>query len=164
MIQFRFQGIFNVTVISLPRYCEFRVTRQPFPNQKLIEFWSENSSPLIMETLRILANKVLHSMQRGLRTVAKDSSMYELAFHCPRHPSADFGQESLAELVYDYSDQHMDKNIPDEAMCTKCNTAIRPLTPEMMFWFGKVNYAIQTINVNNYYDFKSYVLQAPIAS
>ncbi len=144
LIQFRFQGIFNVTVVSLPRYCEFRVTRQPSDND-VIEVWSDEGCPLIMETLRTLANKVVHSMQHGLRSVAKDSIIYKFAFHCPRHSDADFGQESLAEL--DYSDQQIEKNIPDKAMCTKCKTAIHPLTPEIMVWFGKVsyNYAIQNV-------------------
>ena len=137
MIQFRFRGIFNVTVISLSRYCEFRVTRQLLDDDT--EFWSEKGCPLIMENVRTVSNKVIQSMQHGLRSVSKDSIMYEFAFHCPRHLDAGFGQESLAELVYDYSDQQIDKISPDKAMCTKCNTAIHPLTPEMMFWFGKVS-------------------------
>ena len=153
MIQFRFRGIFNVTVISLSRYCEFRVTRQ-LPHNNVTEFWSENSCPLIMENVRRVSNKVIHSMQHGLRSVAKDSIIYEFAFHCPRHSDADFGQESLAELVYDYSDQQIDKNlIISEAKCTKCNTAIHPLTPEMMFWFGEVSenayYPIVSVNNSN---------------
>ncbi|XP_064389835.1 uncharacterized protein LOC135337779 isoform X2 [Halichondria panicea] len=132
MIQFRFRGIFNVTVISLSRYCEFRVTRQLLDDDT--EFWSEKGCPLIMKNVRTVSNKVIQSMQHGLRSVAND---YEFAFHCPRHSDADFGQEPLAELVYDYSNQQIDKIIPDNAMCTKCKTTIHPLTPEMMFWFGK---------------------------
>ncbi len=137
-IQFRFQGKFNITMISWPRYCEFRVARHSGND----EFWSKDCCPLINKVVCTAANKVIQSMQHGLRSVvAKDSKMYELAFHCPRHSKADFGQESLAELVYDNSDQeiHSDKNFPDKAICTKCVTAIHPLTPEMMVWFGKVS-------------------------
>ena len=156
MIQFRFQSIFNVTIVSLPRYCEFRVTRQPLHN-KLTEFESNDGCPLIMKTLRTLANKVIHSMQHGLRSVANDSSMYKFAFHCPRHSDADFGQESLAELVYDYSDQHIEKSILDKALCTKCKTAI-PLTSEMVVWFGKVSetqYANSVSTDDSYYRFQA---------
>ncbi len=146
MIQFRFKGVFNVTVVSLPRYCEFRVTRQP----SVFEVWSKDGCPLIMETVRTVANKVIYSMQHGLRQVANDSSMYEFAFHCPIHSDADFGQESLAELDRDYSDQHIENKIPDTAMCTTCKTAIHPLTPEMMVWFGKVSESnIQTVSVDD---------------
>ncbi len=150
MIQFRFQGIFNLTIVSLPRYCEFRVTRQPSDNN-IIEVWSEDGCPLIMETLRTVANKVIYSMQHGgLRQVANDSSIYEFAFHCPKHLDANFGQESLAELDRDYSDQHIENKIPDKAMCTTCKTAIYPLTPEMMVWFGKVSESnIQTVSVDD---------------
>ncbi|XP_064389434.1 uncharacterized protein LOC135337431 isoform X3 [Halichondria panicea] len=140
MIQFRFQGIINVTIISLPRYCEFRVTRQ-LPDDDVIEFWSEDGCPLIMETIRTVANKVIQSLQHGLRSVKNDSEIYDFAFHahCQRNSDADFGQECLAKLNYDDSYQgiDLDKNIPDKVICTKCKTAI-PLTPEMMVWFGKV--------------------------
>ena len=140
MIQFRFQGIINLTVISLPRYCEFRVTRQ-LPDNGVFEFWSENGCPLIMETVRTVANKVIQSLQHGLRSVNNDSEIYDFAFHahCQRNSDADFGQECLAKLDYDDSYQEIDleKNIPEKVICIKCKTAI-PLTPEMMVWFGKV--------------------------
>ena len=140
MIQFRFQRIINLTVISLPRYCEFRVTRQ-LPDNDVFEFWSEDSCPLIMETIRTVANKVIQSLQHGLRSVNNDSEIYDFAFHahCQRNSDADFGQECLAKLDYDDSYQEIDleKNIPEKVICIKCKTAI-PLTPEMMVWFGKV--------------------------
>ncbi|XP_064388252.1 uncharacterized protein LOC135336416 isoform X2 [Halichondria panicea] len=140
MIQFRFQGMINLTVISLPRYCEFRVTRQ-LPDNDSIEFWSEDGCPLIMETVRTVANKVIQSLQHGLRSVNNDSEIYDFAFHahCQRNSDTDFGQECLAKLDYNDSDKEIDveKNIPEKVICTKCKTAI-PLTPEMMVWFGKV--------------------------
>ncbi len=137
MIQFRFQGIFNVTVISLPRYCEFRVTRHSSVIDR--EYWSDDCCPLIIETIRTVTNKVIQSMQHGLGSVGKDSIMYQFAFHCPNsvHSDAEFGQESLAEIGYD-QEIGSDKNILDKAMCTKCTTAI-PVTPENMVWFGKVS-------------------------
>ncbi len=142
MVHFRFQSIFHITVISLPRYCEFRVTRQPSDND-ISEFWSDNGCPLIVETVRTVANKVIQSMQHGLRLIEDDSKLFEFAFHCPYpiHSDAEFGQESLAELVSDLSANQQidsDKYIPDKAICTKCKAAIR-LTPEMMVWFGKVS-------------------------
>ncbi len=147
-IQFRFQGKFNITMISWPRYAEFRVTRHSGSD----EFWSKDCCPLINEIVCTAANKVIQSMQHGLRSVTKDSKMYELAFHCPRHPNADFGQESLAELLfYDNFDRaiftDLDKRIPEKAICTnpECVTAVDPLTPEMMVWFGKVS-ETQTIS------------------
>ena len=139
MVHFRFQGIFHVTLISVPRYCELRVTRQPSDND-VIEFWSDEGCPLIMETVRTVANKVIQSMQHGLRLIENVS---EFAFHCPYpiHFDAEFGQESLAELVSDISANQKsvsNKNIPDKAICIKCKAAIR-LTPEMVVWFGKVS-------------------------
>ena len=151
MIQFRFQAIFNVTVVSLPRYCEFRVTRQPSDNN-VIEFWSKDGCSLIMETIRTVANKVIQSMQHGMRLIDNDSKIYEFAFHCQRHPDADFGQECLAKLDYDHSDQEsgFGRIILNKATCTKCVTAI-PLTPEMMVWFGKVSELYHPHNVSRWF-------------
>ncbi len=146
-IQFLFQGKFNISMISWPRYCEFRVSR----HSGNTEFWSEDCCPLISKIVRTAANKVIQSMQHGLHSIGRDSEMYELAFHCPRHPNADFGQESLAKLIYDHSDEEilfdLDNHFPKKATCTnpECGTAIDPLTPEMMVWFGKVS-EMQNLN------------------
>ncbi len=133
-ILFRFDGKFNITVISCPRYCEFRVSR----HSGNTEFWSEHCCPLISEIVCTAANKVIQSMQHGLRSVGTDSEMYTLAFHCPRevHSKAEFGQESLA--IFCHSDP--DTRVPKEAKCTHpdCKTAIDPLTPGMSVWFGEV--------------------------
>ena len=131
-ILFRFDGKFDITVISCPRYCEFRVSR----HSGNTEFWSEHCCPLIREIVCTAANKVIQSMQHGLRSVGTDSVMYTLAFHCPRevHSKAEFGQESLA--IFCHSDQ--DTRVPKEAKCTDCKTAIDILTPGMSVWFGEV--------------------------
>ncbi len=144
-ILFRFDGKFDITVISCPRYCEFRVSR----HSGNTEFWSEHCCPLISEIVCTAANKVIQSMQHGLRSVGTDSVMYTLAFHCPRevHSKAEFGQESLA--IFCHSDQ--DTRVPKEAKCTDCKTAIDPLTPGMSVWFGEVG---QT----HYHSIYNYVL------
>ncbi|XP_064386202.1 uncharacterized protein LOC135334795 isoform X2 [Halichondria panicea] len=130
-ILFRFDGKFDITVISCPRYCEFRVLRHSPGNT---EFWSEDCCPLIKEIVCTAANKVIQSMQHGLRWIGTDSEMYNLAFHCRSkvHSKAEFGQESLA--IFCHSDQ--DTRVP-KAKCTHCNTAIDPLPPEMSVWFGE---------------------------
>ena len=86
-------------------------------------------------------------MQHGSALVGTDSEMHTLAFHCPRHPDADFGQESLAKLVYEDSDQTSAPDEPCKAKCInpECVTTIDPLVPEMMVWFGKVN-KVQTMS------------------
>ena len=136
-ILFRFDGKFDITVISCPRYCEFRVLRHSPGNT---EFWSKDCCPLIKEIVCTAANKVIQSMQRGLRSIGINSEMYKLAFHCPRgvHSKAEFGQESLAIFCHCDQDTHVPK-----AKCTHpdCKTTIDPLTPGMSVWFGKVSHA-----------------------
>ncbi len=140
-ILFRFYGKFDIAVISCPRYCEFRVSRHSGKD----EFWSKDCCPLIREIVCKAADNVIRSMQRGLASLGVDSEMYKLAFHCPRHPDADFGQESLAKLDYEHSDQ-VDLTAPCKAICInpECITAIDPLSPEMMIWFGKVNETVSS--------------------
>ena len=142
-ILFRFDGKFDITVISCPRYCEFRVLRHSPGNT---EFWSEDCCPLIKEIVCTAANKVIQSMQHGLRSIGTDSEMYKLAFHCRSevHSKAEFGQESLATFCHSDKDTHVPK-----AKCTHpdCKTAIDPLPPEMSVWFGEVGHSC-TIIIN----------------
>ena len=125
-LKLRYDGQFNVTMISLPLRCEFQVSRHHGNN----EFHSQDCCPEIMRIICEAINYVLKSMQRTL--LSKIS--YSLAFKCPMHSKLKFGYEPLAKFVHTDKSQTQLKHIE----CLKCATKITDLKPEMKVWFGEV--------------------------
>ena len=125
-LKLRYNGQFNVIMISLPLQCEFQLSRH-HGNK---EFHKQDSCPEIMKSICEAINYVLKSMQRTLLSEIS----YNLAFKCPKHPNLKFGYEPLAKFVYTDKTQTQLKHIK----CLDCATTIPDLKPEMKVWFGEV--------------------------
>ena len=131
--KFRFDGRFNITMISLPLRCEFHVTRH-YGSE---EFYHDDCCPEIRRIICKAANSVLKSMQKTLLS----ENHFNLAFKCPlsiRHKDVKFGHEPLAKFIYTHeSTQNQLKQIK----CFDCETVLRisDINPNMKVWFGEVS-------------------------
>ena len=125
-LKLRYNGQFNINMISLPLRCEFQVSRH-HGNK---EFHKQDCCPEIMRIICEAINDVLKSMQRTLLSEIS----YDLAFKCPMHSNLKFGYEPLAKFVHTDKSQTQLKHIE----CLKCATTITDLKPEMKVWFGEV--------------------------
>ena len=132
-LKLRYNGQFNVTMISLPIRCEFQVSRH-HGNK---EFHRQDCCPEIMRIICEAINYVLKSMQRTLLSEIG----YDLAFKCPLHSNLKFGYEPLAKFVHTDKCQTQLKHIE----CLKCATTITDLKPEMKVWFGEVRASIFSV-------------------
>ena len=138
-IRFRYQGKFDIIMISHSKYCEFHVSRC---SDRTVEYWDSECCPAIRTIIREAANRVIQSMRQG--SLYQLSKGYELAFKCPHHPSTEIGHEPLAKLVYDDSTSSS-VNQPKEIMCvvSSCKKTT-PLSQDMRMWFGEVRlYSMQ---------------------
>ena len=126
-IKLRYNGQFNVLIISLPLRCEFQISR----HHGAKEFHEQECCPEIMKIIYEAINFVLQSMQR---TFLPEIS-YDLAFKCPNHQNQQFGYEALAKFVYSDNSQTQLKHIK----CLECATTMTDLKPEMRVWFGEVS-------------------------
>ena len=125
-LKLRYNGQFNINMISLPLRCEFQVSRH-HGNK---EFHKQDCCPEIMRIIWEAINYVLKSMQRTLLSEIS----YDLAFKCPMHSNLKFGYEPLAKFVHSDKSQTQLKHIE----CLECATTITDLKPEMKVWFGEV--------------------------
>ena len=125
-LKLRYNGQFNITMISLPLRCEFQVGDH-LGNK---EFHKQDCCPEIMKLICEAINYVLKSMQRTLLSEIS----YDLAFKCPNHPNSKFGYEPLAKFV------HTDKSCTQlkHIECLECATTTTDLKPEIKVWFGEV--------------------------
>ena len=125
-LKLRYNGQFNITMISLPLRCEFQVG----DHHGNKEFHRQDCCPEIMRIICEAINYVLKSMQRTLLSEIS----YDFAFKCPNHPNPKFGYEPLAKFV------HTDKSCTQfkHIECLECATTITDLKPEMKVWFGEV--------------------------
>ena len=132
-IRFRYQGKFDIIMISHSQYCEFHVSRC---SDCTVEYWDSECCPAIRTIIREAADRVIQSMRQG--SLYKLSKGYELAFKCPHHPPTEIGHEPLAKLVYDDSTS-TSVNQPKEIMCvvSSCKKTT-PLSQEVKMWFGEV--------------------------
>ena len=133
-LKLRYDGQFNVTMISLPLRCEFQVSRH-HGNE---EFHRQDCCPEIMRIICEAINYVLKSMQRTLLSEIS----YNLAFKCPMHSKLKFGYEPLAKFVHTDKSQTQLKHIE----CLKCATKITDLKPEMKVWFGEVRATMLSVS------------------
>ena len=122
-LKFRYDKQFNITMISLPLRCEFRITHHYGSK----EFHHQDCCPEIMKIIRANVDYVLKSMQRTMLSKVR----YNFAFKCPNHPESKFGYEPLAKLV------HTD-DIKPHLECLDCQTKIDDMGREMKIWFGEV--------------------------
>ena len=136
-IRFRFQGKFDITMISHPKYCEFHVIGCL---DGKVEYWNNECCPRIRSIICKASDRVIQSFQQG--SLYKLSKGYELAFKCPHHPTSDIGHEPLAKLVYN-KPSDVSKSQPKEIVCVASSCKIRSsLTKEMKMWFGEVRLLI----------------------
>ena len=123
-LKLRYDGQFNVTMISLPLRCEFQVSS----HYGIRKFY--RVCPDIREIICGAINFVIKSMQRSLLSETR----HNFAFKCPNHSQSTFGLEPLAKLVYtDKSETKL-----EHIECLECATKITDLKPEMKVWFGEV--------------------------
>ena len=132
-LKLRYNGQFNINMISLPLRCEFQVSRH-HGNK---EFHRQDCCPEIMRIICEAINYVLKSMQRTLLSEIG----YDLAFKCPLHSNLKFGYEPLAKFVHTDKSQTQLKHIE----CLKCATTITDLKPEMKVWFGEVRASMLSV-------------------
>ena len=129
-VKFLFRGIYDIEVISWPKYCEFRVSRC---SEIAEEFHSSETCPLIRNTIVKAIDHVIALMrQSSLFKLSKD---YQLAFRCPKHSVASvegLGHEPMAVIDGE------NPNDPQKLKCLKCKR-VSSLTPSMSVWFGKVS-------------------------
>ena len=125
-LKLRYNGQFNITMISLPLRCEFQVG----DHHGNKEFHKQDCCPEIKKLICEAINYVLKSMQRTLLSEIS----YDFAFKCPNHPNPKFGYEPLAKFVHTGKSHTQLKHIE----CLECATIITDLTPEMKVWFGEV--------------------------
>ena len=121
-LKLRYNGQFNITMISLPLRCEFQVTRHYGKK----EFHEQDCCPEIMKIIRTSIEYVLKSMQRTLLSEVS----YSFAFKCPNHPDSKFGYEPLAILHTEDLNHYLE--------CLDCQTKITDLGREKKIWFGEV--------------------------
>ena len=135
MMKFRFLGKFDITMVSGPKYCEFRVTKWSGNT----EFWDKDCCPRIKTIICEAADRVIKSLKYGsLYKPLKDVS-YILAFRCPKHENPQIGHEPLAKFLYNDTTKSLLSICPDEMLCTNPMCATRcKLSPEMKMWFGEV--------------------------
>ena len=132
-IRFRYQGKFDVIMISHSKHCQFHVSRC---SDRTVEYWDSECCPAIRTIIREAANRVIQSMRQG--SLYKLSKGYELAFKCPHHPPTEIGHEPLAKLVYDDS-ASTSVNQPKEIVCVVSSCMkTTPLSQDMKMWFGEV--------------------------
>ena len=125
-VLFRFRGRYNVTFVSWPKYCEFRIS--PATGAGAHEqYHSQNCCPLIRDTISNAIDHVIKLMTQN--SVFHISQTYNLGFKCPNpvHASKiDHGHEPLA--IFDL------KNV-NNIVCKKCS--ITPsLSQTMTPWFA----------------------------
>ena len=132
-LKLRYNGQFNVTMVSLPLRCEFQVSSH-HGNE---EFHRQDCCPEVMRIICEAINYVLKSMQRTLLSEIS----YDLAFKCPNHPNSKFGYEPLAKFVHTDKSHTQLKHIE----CLECATTITDLKPEMKVWFGEVRAAMFSV-------------------
>ena len=132
-LKLRYNGQFNITMISLPLRCEFQISDH-LGNK---EFHKQDCCPEIMKLICEAMNYVLKSMQRTLLSEIS----YDLAFKCPNHPNSKFGYEPLAKFVHTDKSHTQLKHIE----CLECASTITDVKPEMKVWFGKVR--VTTLSV-----------------
>ena len=134
-LKLRYNGQFNITMISLPLRCEFQVSDH-LGNK---EFHRQDCCPEIMKLICEAINYVLKSMQRTLLSEIS----YDLAFKCPNHPNSKFGHEPLAKFV------HTDKSCTQlkHIECLECATTTTDLKPEMKVWFGEVRATMHALSI-----------------
>ena len=131
--KFRFQGEFDIIMVSGAKYCEFRVTRW----SGTTEFWDEQCCPRIKTIICEAADRVIQSLRHSsLYYKSIKDVTYELAFTCPKHPRAEIGHEPLARFV------HCNRPQKIECVDQSCGTCTE-LTPQMQLWFGEVRYNTQ---------------------
>ena len=123
-VTFRFRGRYDITLISWPKYCEFRVALAS--GARIDEdFSNENCCPLIRDTICEAINQIINSMRQS--SVFHLSRTYTLGFKCPNHASnADYGHAPQA--VFDLN------NIQDME-CDICKLS-PPLRPAMAAWLA----------------------------
>ena len=123
-LKLRYDGQFNITMISLPLRCEFQVS----PHYGVREF--HTVCPDVIKIIWGAIDFVVKSMQRTLLSEVR----HDFAFKCPNHLHSTVGHEPLAKLVYTDESQTQLKCIK----CVECATTITDLKPEMKVWFGEV--------------------------
>ena len=132
-LKLRYNGQFNITMISLPLRCEFQIS----DHHGNKEFHKQDCCPEIMKLICEAINYVLKSMQRTLLSEIS----YDLAFKCPNHPNSKFGYEPLAKFVHTDKSHIQLKHIE----CLECASTITDVKPEMKVWFGKVRVTILSV-------------------
>ena len=129
---FRFRGIYDIEVISWPKYCEFRVFKS---SDMAEEFHSPESCPRIRNTILKAIDQVIEVMrQSSLFRLSKD---YQLAFRCPDSKHIISSIEGLGHEPMAVIDNE-NPNGPQKITCLKCKKS-NYLRPPMSVWFGKVS-------------------------
>ena len=131
-LKLRYNGQFNITMISLPLRCEFQVSL----HYGIREF--HRVCPDIIKIICKAIDFVVKSMQRTLFSEVR----HDFAFKCPNHSHSTVGHEPLSKLVYTDESQTQLKCIK----CLKCATTITDLKPEMKVWFGEVRATILSVS------------------
>ena len=138
-IKFRFQGKFDIVMISGHKYCEFRVSR--FSGST--EFWDNDCCPCIRTIISEATDRVVQSLKHGSLYKPLKEITYELAFKCPKHKGATVGHEPLAKLVYNDLSTTQNSTAPEEIRCVDPSClATNYLSPQMQIWFGEVRYRV----------------------
>ena len=130
-VMFRFRGIYDIEVISWPKYCEFRVSRCSSITE---EFNSRDSCPLIRNTIVKFIDHVIGVMRQS--SIFRLSKDYQLAFRCPdaKHSATTegLGHEPMAVIDGENLDD------PQTITCLICKKS-NFLSPTMVLWFREVS-------------------------
>ena len=107
---FRLRGRYDVTLVSWPKYCEFRISRATGASTDE-EYHNKNCCPLIRDTVCLAIDQVIQSMTQN--SVFHMSQTHKLGFKCPNHKSLNqsYGHEPLAVF---------DLNNIEGMKCIKC--------------------------------------------
>ena len=134
-MRFRFQGKFDIVVISGHKYCEFQVSRLSGST----EFWDNECCPRIKTIVIEATDRVVQSLKHGSLYKPPKELTYELAFKCPKHKGVGIGHKPLAKLVYGDPSSTTSNTTPKEICCVDpfCLVTSNP-SPQMLMWFGKV--------------------------
>ncbi len=126
-ITFRFQGRFNIVLLSWAKYCEVRVSRVPGPGHGTAKN-EQFCCSLIKDMLEKSIKDVIDRMRQN--SLFQLSQGYDFAFKCPQSNCRKrMGYESLVVVLNPVDLESLN--------CESCKIAVHA-TPQMSTWFLKV--------------------------
>ena len=141
IVTFRmFDGTYDITLISIPKWFEIHISRIAAPDRPLHEICQ-----IVLETVCNTLDQVISKMNYG-QVFCSDETPYELGFKCPKHLNDDhlainkprYGVEvpsKSSKSLWLWLNYHEGKSI---MKCDNERMKVEPIDQSLV-WFGKVS-------------------------